>query len=69
MELVSLLEVDRDCVMLVSRCIDCSSPHTLQDLAQLLDSEQSASLDLASIVLVAAQPAPEEKAFYLPKCE
>lgn len=40
--------------------------HTFQDFAQLFDSEQPASLDLASIVLVPAQPAPEEESFYLP---
>ena len=43
----------------------CWWQRTLQDLAQLFDGEQPPCLDLASIVLVAAQPAPEEKALYL----
>jgi hypothetical protein len=43
--------------------------HTFQDLAQLLDSEQTPSPNLSAVVLVATQPAPEKKAFNLPGCQ
>jgi hypothetical protein len=38
---------------------------TVQDLAQLFDSQKSSTLDLTAIVLVTSEPAPEQQALYL----
>ena len=42
--------------------------HTLEDLAELLDGQETAALYLATIVLVAAEPAPEQSALALSCC-
>jgi hypothetical protein len=34
---------------------------TLEDLAELLDSQKPSALNLTTLVLVAAEPAPEER--------
>jgi hypothetical protein len=39
--------------------------HTLEDLAELLDGQQTAALYLTTIVLVATEPAPEQCALAL----
>ena len=42
---------------------------TLQQPAQLLDGEEPSRLDVAALVLVAAQPGPEEESLRLWSCE
>jgi hypothetical protein len=38
---------------------------TVQDLAQLFDSQKPSALDIPALVLVASEPAPEQQTFYL----
>jgi hypothetical protein len=64
MELVALLEVDGNCAEL-ALSYHVVRPPTLQDFAQLLDCEKPSRLDLTAVVLVAAQPGPEEESLRL----
>ena len=43
--------------------------HTLEDPAELLDGQETAALYLATIVLVADEPAPEQSALALSCCQ
>jgi hypothetical protein len=41
---------------------------TLEDLAELLNGQQATALNLTTVVLVAAEPAPEKSALALSYC-
>jgi hypothetical protein len=43
--------------------------HTLEDLAELLDGQQTAALYFTAIILEAAEPAPEQSALTLLCCQ
>ena len=43
--------------------------HTLEDLAELLDGQQTAALYFTAIILEAAEPAPEQSTLTLLSCQ
>lgn len=49
--------------------VHCNLEHTLEDLAELLDGQETAALHLTTVVLVTTEPAPEQSALALPCCQ
>ena len=69
MKLVALLQIYWDCLAVNHAHLMCCFEPTLEDLTKLLNGPQPSTLHTAALVLVAAEPAPEENAFALERCQ
>lgn len=59
MELILVLEIDRDCKMSERVCKWLKAKYTFQHLTQLFDGQKPSALDLTPIKVSATQPSPE----------